>query len=139
MPRRDPAASSRSSRLNSPNSLGNAPDRNDEGSNAPVSKAEGALPLSPIAPSAREIPLHGQVGRDEPARAVGAAGEVDGGRRALQREDQLTGVGRSRHRLGVERAGGKAVRQVRLGEHQVDGGRLRGQVPHRRHDRRASR
>ena len=67
-----PAASSRSSRLNRPNSLGSAPARNDAGSNVPASNGDGALPLSPIAPSAREMPLHGQVGGDEPAGAVGA-------------------------------------------------------------------
>ncbi len=78
--------------------------------------------------------LHGQVGRDEPAGPVRPAGEVHGGRGALEGEDQLAGVGRAGDGPGVERSRRQAVRQVRLRKHEVDGRRLRGEVPHRRHD-----
>ena len=78
--------------------------------------------------------LHGHVGRDEAAGPVGPLREVDGGGWALQRQDQLACVGCARHRVGIEGTRREPVVEIRLGVDEVDGGRLRREVPHRRHD-----
>ena len=77
-----PAAFSRSNRLNRPKSLGSAPARNEAGSKVPASNGEGPLPLSPMAPSAREMPCTERLGaikppaRSEPLVKSTAAGAL---------------------------------------------------------------
>ena len=67
-----------------------------------------------------------EVRGEEPARAVRPAGEVHGGRRSGQGQQQLAGVARAEP-VGVV--------EERLGVDQVDARRLRRQVPHGRDDR----
>ena len=129
-----PASSSSSSRLNRPNSLGIAPD--EERGRVELAGVERRRRVAALPDRAERAgdALTDRLGATKPPARSEPAGEVDGRRRALEGEDQLTGVGRARHRLGVEGAWRQPVGEVRLGVDEVDSGRLRRQVSHRRHD-----